>query len=78
MFFKEERKSEGSVSEAITMSRGMQRMNHFLLWKIRCVLNYRTLFPFSDFLKFNKNLLDLPEIIILQEMRQNSAVLSIY
>lgn len=78
MFFKEERKSEGSVSEAITASRGIQRLNHFLLWKIRCVLNYITLLPFSDFLKFNKNLLDLLELIVLQEMWQNSVILSIY
>lgn len=76
LFFKEERKSEGSVSEAVTVSRGIQRMNHFILWKIRCVLS--SLFPFSDFLKFNKNLLVLPELIVLQGMWQNSVVSSIY
>lgn len=52
------RKSEGSVSEVITMRGSIQKVNHFLLWKIRCVSNYMILFPFPDFLKITKCLLD--------------------
>lgn len=58
MFFKEERKSEGSVSEVITVRGSIQRVNHFLLWKIRCISYYMILLPFPDFLKITKCLLD--------------------
>lgn len=48
MFFKGEGdQKEGSISEVITVKKGRQKVNPFLLWKIRCLI---TLLILSDFL----------------------------
>lgn len=49
MFFKGEgNQKEGNISEVITVKKGIQKANPFLLWKIRCLM---TLPILSDFLK---------------------------